>query len=152
MGRRGGSCAIRQAARSNVVRKEMMNAVETENLTRTFNGLHAVDGLTFTVGEGEVFGLLGPNGAGKTTTIRMLTGQLRPTAGRARVVGCDVVSEQERLKPQIGVVFEYQNLYERMSGRENLAFSTRGCSSPAPCSIAPRSFSWMSQPRDWTQP
>jgi len=103
----------------------MMNAVETENLTRIFNGLHAVDGLAFTVRKGEVFGLLGPNGAGKTTTIRMLTGQLRPTAGRARVIGCDVVSERERLKPQIGVVFEYQNLYERMSGRENLAFSAR---------------------------
>lgn len=102
-----------------------MNAVETENLTRIFNGLHAVDGLTFTVREGEIFGLLGPNGAGKTTTIRMLTGQLRPTAGRARVMGCDVVSERERLKPQIGVVFEYQNLYERMSGRENLVFSAR---------------------------
>ena len=103
----------------------MMNAVETDNLTRTFNDLRAVDGLTCTVREGEVFGLLGPNGAGKTTTIRMLTGQLRPTAGRARVIGCDVVSERERLKPQIGVVFEYQNLYERMSGRENLAFSAR---------------------------
>ncbi len=103
----------------------MMNAVETENLTRIFNGLHAVDGLTFTVREGEIFGLLGPNGAGKTTTIRMLTGQLRPTAGRARVMGCDVVSERERLKPQIGVVFEYQNLYERMSGLENLVFSAR---------------------------
>ena len=103
----------------------MMNAVETENLTRVFNGLHAVDGLTFTVREGEVFGLLGPNGAGKTTTIRMLTGQLRPTAGRARVVGYDVVNERDHLKPQIGVVFEYQNLYERMSGWENLAFSAR---------------------------
>jgi len=103
----------------------MMNAIETDNMTRTFNGLHAVDDLTFTVREGEVFGLLGPNGAGKTTTIRMLTGQLRPTAGQARVVGYDVVSERDRLKPQIGVVFEYQNLYERMSGRENLAFSAR---------------------------
>ena len=103
----------------------MTNAVETAGLARVFNGLHAVDGLTFTVKEGEVFGLLGPNGAGKTTTIRMLTGQLRPTAGQAFVVGCDVVSERERLKPQIGVVFEYQNLYERMSGRQNLVFSAR---------------------------
>ena len=103
----------------------MMNAIETDNLTRTFNGLPAVDGLAFTVSEGEVFGLLGPNGAGKTTTIRMLTGQLRPTAGKASVVGCDVVSEREHLKPQIGVVFEFQNLYERMTGRENLAFSAR---------------------------
>jgi ABC-2 type transport system ATP-binding protein len=55
----------------------------------------------------------------------MLTGQLRPTAGRARVAGCDVISEQQRLKPLIGVVSENQNLYERMSGRENLAFAAR---------------------------
>lgn len=102
-----------------------MNAIETENLTRAFGGLRAVDGLTFAVSEGEVFGFLGPNGAGKTTTIRMLTGQLAPTAGWARVAGCDVGREQDRLKPQIGVVWESQNIYERMSGRENLEFSAR---------------------------
>ena len=102
-----------------------MYTIEAENLTRTFNGLRAVDNITFTVEEGEIFGFLGPNGAGKTTTIRLLTGQLRPTQGRARVAGCDVVGERQRLKPQIGVVFEHQNLYERLSGRENLAFSAR---------------------------
>ncbi|MCC7354376.1 MAG: ABC transporter ATP-binding protein [Anaerolineae bacterium] len=102
-----------------------MNVIEVENLTRAFNGLRAVDGISFTVGEGEIFGFLGPNGAGKTTTIRVLTGQLRPTAGKARVAGCDVVREREELKPRIGVVFEQQNLYERLSGRENLAFSAR---------------------------
>ena len=102
-----------------------MNAIEVENLVRTFNGRRAVDGITFAVAEGEVFGFLGPNGAGKTTTIRMLTGQLQPTAGSARVAGCDVVRDLERMKPQIGVVFEYQNVYPRMSGRENLAFSAR---------------------------
>ena len=100
-----------------------MAAIEVENLTREFNGRRVVDSLTFAVQEGEVLGFLGPNGAGKTTTLRMLTGQLRPTAGRARVAGCDVVRDRERLKPQIGVVFEHQNLYPRMSGRENLAFS-----------------------------
>jgi ABC-2 type transport system ATP-binding protein len=68
---------------------------------------------------------LGPNGAGKTTTIRMLTGQLLPTSGQAYVAGCAVPGEEKRLKPQIGVVFEYQNLYERMSGYENLAFAAR---------------------------
>jgi ABC-2 type transport system ATP-binding protein len=102
-----------------------MNVIEVENLTRAFNGLQAVDGISFTVGEGEIFGFLGPNGAGKTTTIRMLTGQLRPTAGQARVAGYDVVRERTQLKPRIGVVFEQQNLYERLSGRENLAFSAR---------------------------
>ncbi len=102
-----------------------MNAIETEALSRAFDGRRAVDGLTFTVEEGEVFGLLGPNGAGKTTTVRLLTGQLRPTAGQARVAGCDVVRERERLLPQIGVVFEQQNLYERLSGRANLTFSAQ---------------------------
>jgi len=72
-----------------------------------------------------VFGFLGHNGAGKTTTIRMLSGQLRLTAGTARVAGCDVTTEQGRLKPLVGVVSENQNLYERMSGRENLAFAAR---------------------------
>ena len=102
-----------------------MNAIEVENLTRYFNGLCAVDGISFTVTEGEIFGFLGPNGAGKTTTIRMLTGQLLPTAGRVSVAGYKIPGEQKHLKPQIGVVFEHQNLYERMSGRENLAFAAR---------------------------
>ncbi len=102
-----------------------MNAIEVQNLTRDFNGLRAVDGISFEVQPGEVFGFLGPNGAGKTTTIRMLTGQLRPTAGTARVMGCDVVTQRDALKPQIGVVFEYQNIYERLSARDNLLFAAR---------------------------
>ncbi len=103
----------------------IVEAVVAEDLSRTFNGRRAVDGLTFSVEEGEIFGFLGPNGAGKTTTIRLLTGQLRPTSGRARVADCDVVRERDRLKSRIGVVFEYPNLYERLSGRENLAFMAR---------------------------
>ena len=102
-----------------------MNSIEVDGLSRTFNGLHAVDNITFTVEAGEVFGFLGHNGAGKTTTIRMLTGQLRPSGGHARVAGCDILTEQERLKPLVGVVSEHQNLYERMSGRENLNFAAR---------------------------
>src|SRR5687768_1030402 len=102
-----------------------MDTIITEKLERTFNGRRAVDGLTFKVAQGELFGLLGPNGAGKTTTIRLLTGQLRPTAGRAQVAGCDVVNQHEQLKPRIGVVFDHQNLYERLSGRENLLFIAR---------------------------
>ncbi|HEU0253643.1 MAG TPA: ABC transporter ATP-binding protein [Pyrinomonadaceae bacterium] len=103
----------------------MVNAIEVARLSRTFNGLRAVDNISFTVAAGEIFGFLGHNGAGKTTSIRMLTGQLRPTSGDARVAGCDVVTEQRRLKPLIGVVSEHQNLYERMSARENLAFAAR---------------------------
>jgi ABC-2 type transport system ATP-binding protein len=102
-----------------------MNAIEVEKLTRTFNSLKAVDNISFSVQSGEIFGFLGHNGAGKTTTIRMLSGQLLPTSGQARVAGCDVITEQRRLKPLIGVVSEHQNLYERMSGRENLEFAAR---------------------------
>lgn len=102
-----------------------MKAIEALELTRNFNDLCAVDRISFTVEPGEIFGFLGPNGAGKTTTIKMLTGQLRPTSGEAQVVGCDVVEERQELKPQIGVVFEYQNIYERLSAKDNLIFSAR---------------------------
>jgi ABC-2 type transport system ATP-binding protein len=102
-----------------------MKAIEVQNLTRDYNGLRAVDGINFAVEPREIFGFLGPNGAGKTTTIKMLTGQLRPTSGEAQVMGCDVVTERQRLKPQIGVVFEYQNIYERLSARDNLRFYAR---------------------------
>lgn len=102
-----------------------MKTIEVQNLTRDYNGLRAVDHISFSVDSGEVFGFLGPNGAGKTTTIKILTGQLRPTSGEARVVGYDVVRERQQLKPQIGVVFEHQNIYERMSARDNLIFSAR---------------------------
>src|SRR5688500_2643248 len=94
---------------------ETMNAIDVTGLTRNFNDLRAVNNISFAVEVGEIFGFLGHNGAGKTTTIRMRTGQLRPTAGQARVAGCDTTTEQQRLKPLIGVVSEHQNLYERMS-------------------------------------
>jgi ABC-2 type transport system ATP-binding protein len=81
-----------------------------------------VDRITFNVREGEIFGFLGPNGAGKTTTIKILTGQLRPSSGKARVAGCDVVHDREVLKPRVGVVFEHQNIYENLSARDNLKF------------------------------
>jgi len=102
-----------------------MKAIEVENLSRSFNSLRAVDNISFSVEAGEIFGFLGHNGAGKTTTIRVLSGQLLPDSGHGRVAGCDIVTEQHRLKPLIGVVSEHQNLYERMSGRENLEFAAR---------------------------
>ena len=102
-----------------------MKAIRAQDLTRDYNGLRAVDGISFSVEPGEIFGFLGPNGAGKTTTIKILTGQLRPTSGKAQVMGCDVVDERQKLKPQIGVVFDSQNVYERMSARDNLRFYAR---------------------------
>jgi ABC-2 type transport system ATP-binding protein len=96
--------------------------IEVAELHKAYGSVRAVDGITFSVAEGEVFGFLGHNGAGKTTTVRILTGRTRPTAGAARIAGHDVVAEREAIKPLINLVFEDQNLYERMSGRENLRF------------------------------
>jgi ABC-2 type transport system ATP-binding protein len=107
-------------------RKEKnMQSIIVHNLTRLYGTNRAVNDISFSVGAGEFFGFLGPNGAGKTTTIKILTGQLRPTSGSARVAGFDVVSQRDQMKPQIGVVFEVQNLYQRLSARDNLRFSAR---------------------------
>jgi len=97
--------------------------IEASDLRRSFGEKEAVAGISFSARRGEIFGLLGPNGAGKTTTIRMLTGQIDPSGGSARVAGCDVVKERAHLKARIGVVFEEQNLYERLSARLNLEFA-----------------------------
>ncbi len=97
--------------------------IEARELRRVFGKKEAVAGISFAVRRGEIFGFLGPNGAGKTTTIRMLTGQIDPSGGKAIVAGCNVVRERQQLKERIGVVFEEQNLYERLSARENLEFS-----------------------------
>ncbi len=79
-------------------------AIETRELTRRFGAFTAVDGVSFTVGQGELFGLLGPNGAGKTTLIRMLTTLIRPSSGQAFVAGHDVVHAARRVRESIGVV------------------------------------------------
>lgn len=97
--------------------------IEAHDLRRTFGSNIAVAGISFSVRRGEIFGLLGPNGAGKTTTIRMLTGQIEASSGSAIVAGCNIVTERMQLKERIGVVFEEQNLYERLSARLNLEFS-----------------------------
>ena len=96
--------------------------IEVGGLKKHFGDVHAVDGISFSVSKGEIFGLLGHNGAGKTTTIRMLTGRTRPTAGHALIAGYDVEQQLDRVKPLINLVFEEPNLYERLTGRENLRF------------------------------
>jgi len=100
-------------------------ADQARDLTKDYDAVRAVDHLTFDVNQGETFGFLGPNGAGKTTTIKMLTGQLRPTEGQATVLGHDTIDARDELQARIGVVFEYQNLYERLTGRDNLRFAAR---------------------------
>jgi len=97
-----------------------MSAIVTDGLTKVFNGLVAVDHVSFEVREGEVFGFLGPNGAGKTTTINMLTTVLRPTEGRAEVMGYDIVSEAGRVRESIGVVPQEYTADEDLTGYENV--------------------------------
>lgn len=94
--------------------------IEVEHLTREYGDVHAVEDVSFRVNAGEIFGLLGHNGAGKTTTVRMLTGRTRPTRGSARIAGYDLLTDFDKVKPLINVVFEDQNLYERITGRDNL--------------------------------
>ena len=96
------------------------NSIVVENLTYSYGKLLAVDHISFEVATGEIIGFLGPNGAGKTTTVKMLTGQLRPQAGRAILLGHDVALETHRVREQIGVCFEQTNLYEQMSALDNL--------------------------------
>src|SRR5512140_2626983 len=100
----------------------MNPVIEVNELQRTFGEQKAVDGITFRVEPGEVFGLLGPNGAGKTTTVRLLNGILPPSAGTARVFGLDPVSDGAKIRQKTGVLTETPALYERLSARENLEF------------------------------
>jgi ABC-2 type transport system ATP-binding protein len=95
-------------------------AIQTENLTRRFGDLAAVDCLNLTVPRGVIFGFLGPNGAGKSTTINMLTSLLPPTAGTARVGGFDIQKEPLEVKRRIGVMPEGLNLYERLTASEQI--------------------------------
>jgi ABC-2 type transport system ATP-binding protein len=98
----------------------LTNVIETNNLTRAYNGFKAVDNLNITVESGEIFGLLGPNGAGKTTTISMLCTILKPTSGTAKVNGYDVVKEAMQVRKSIGIVFQDPSIDDRLSARENL--------------------------------
>ena len=96
------------------------NIVHTEQLTRLYGQLHAVDGVNFDVREGEIFGFLGPNGAGKSTTIKMLTTLVKPTSGRATVVGYDLATQATQIRNVIGYVAQEIGVDGRASGWENL--------------------------------
>ncbi len=93
-----------------------------EDLTKRFGDFVAVNGISFTIARGEVFGFLGPNGAGKSTTIRMLSGLLLPSEGRAIVAGLDVARETEQLRRRIGYMPQLFSLYPDLTPRENLEF------------------------------
>jgi len=96
--------------------------IRVENLMKSFAAVRAVDGVSFAVEPGEIFGLLGPNGAGKTTIISVLSTLLSPDSGRVSVCGHDVVREPEAVRRRIGVVPQEIALYEELNARENLRF------------------------------
>src|SRR3972149_7301465 len=97
-----------------------MSIIRTENLSKSFGSIVAVDNLNLEISEGEVFGLLGPNGAGKTTTIHMLATLLNPSSGRAFVNGFDVVKQQGDVRRSIGIVFQEPSSDDILTGYENL--------------------------------
>ena len=101
-----------------------MEMIRTENLTKKYGDLTAVDSLTLSVNEGEVFGLLGPNGAGKTTTVRMLCCLISSTSGSAMIKGLNVSDREDSMKirKMIGIVHDNVGLYETLSAYENLEF------------------------------
>jgi ABC-2 type transport system ATP-binding protein len=100
-------------------------SVVAEGLTRRFEDFVAVDHVSFEVPHGDIFGFLGPNGAGKTTTIRMLLGIIRPTEGRASVLGFDIASQRQAVQERIGYMSQRFSLYGDLTVRENLDFYGR---------------------------
>jgi len=97
-----------------------MKAIEIEGLVKEFDGIRAVDGISLEIEYGEIFALLGPNGAGKTTTVSILATLLKPTKGKARVNGYDVVTQASKVRQSIGIVFQDPSLDDRLTARENL--------------------------------
>jgi ABC-2 type transport system ATP-binding protein len=96
--------------------------IKVDKLTKKFGDFTAVDGVSFNVKNGEIFGLLGPNGAGKTTTIKMLTTLLPPTSGNATVAGYDIRKQQNDIRKEIGIIFQDPSLDDDLTGMENLEF------------------------------
>ena len=100
-------------------------AIRIESLTRDFETVRAVDGLSLEVPSGIIFGFLGPNGAGKTTTINLLLGLLEPTDGLAEVLGFDTQAQADEVRARTGALLEHPGLYEQLSAEDNLEFYGR---------------------------
>ena len=98
------------------------NAIEVNGLTKRYGSLTALDGATFSVGRGELFGLIGPDGAGKTTLFRLLTTLLTPDAGEAKVDGLDIVADYKKIRERVGYMPGRFSLYPDLSVEENIAF------------------------------
>jgi ABC-2 type transport system ATP-binding protein len=106
-------------------RAGMTNAIETSKLTKAFGETRALDGVDLAIRRGSVYGLLGPNGAGKTTTIRVLTTLLKPSSGRAVVLGHDVVDEAADVRRKVSLTGQYASVDEDLTGHENLVLVSR---------------------------
>jgi ABC-2 type transport system ATP-binding protein len=100
-------------------------AITAEDLTYHYGNLVAVDHISFSVEEGEILGFLGPNGAGKSTAVKMLSGQIKPKAGKATILGFDVARNPKQVQSQAGICFEVTNLYEDMSAADNIKLFAR---------------------------
>jgi len=100
-----------------------MHAIESTELVKSFGKVRAVDGISFHVNKGEVFGFLGPNGAGKTTTIKILTGQVKPNGGTAKIFGHDIQTDTYEAKRNMGIVPEHSNVYDDLSAWDNIMFT-----------------------------
>jgi ABC-2 type transport system ATP-binding protein len=99
-----------------------MNAIETKDISRSFQGRQVLKGLNMTVQEGEIYGFLGPNGSGKTTTIRLLLGLLKPDHGTANILGHNLKEEPNEIRANCGALLEHHGLYERLSASDNLRY------------------------------
>lgn len=97
-----------------------MISIKVDKLIKKFGNFTAVDGISFSVATGELFGFLGPNGAGKTTTINMLSTLLRPTSGSAEIAGYNILKQKDDVRKSIGIVFQEPALDSKLTGRENL--------------------------------
>ena len=104
---------------------KILDIIITNNLTKKFEDLTAVDNVSFSVKKGEIFGFLGPNGAGKTTTIKMLITLLHPTNGSARISNFDIIKNRDKVRKNIGVVFQEPALDTELTGGENLDYHAR---------------------------
>ncbi len=99
-----------------------MNIIEASNLTKTFGDFTAVNNVSFSVGQGEIFAFLGPNGAGKSTTIKMLTTLLKPTKGEVLLNGKNSLTQQDEVRKTFGIVFQDPSLDEELTAYENMKF------------------------------
>ena len=135
----------------------MSLAIEAKGLRKAFGETKAVDGVDLAVRRGAVYGVLGPNGAGKTTTIRMLATLLAPTAGVARVLGHDIVTEADAVRGAVSLTGQLASVDEDLTGRENLVLrraparaAARRTPAPAPTSCSTRS-GWPRPRAGWSR-